>query len=115
MNMNGQWLLVVIAAIFEVGWATGLKYANDFTTWTLTVIAIIVSFGLLIKSAMVLPTSTVYAVFVGLGTVGTVLVDIIFFGAPINIWMLFFVALLLVGVIGLKMVTGEKEPRRAPS
>ncbi|QQK79150.1 multidrug efflux SMR transporter [Salicibibacter cibi] len=113
--MNGRWFQVVIAAAFEVGWATGLKYANDFTAWTLTVIAIVVSFWLLINAAMALPTSTVYAIFVGLGSIGTVLVDIILFNAPINVWMLFFVALLLVGVIGLKMVTGEKEPRRASS
>ncbi|SDJ04075.1 DMT family transporter [Natribacillus halophilus] len=113
--MKFQWILVVIASVFEVGWATGLKYANDFTSWTLTVIAIVVSFGLLIKAATILPTSTVYAIFVGLGTIGTVLVDIIFFNAPINVLMLAFIALLLVGVIGLKMVTGEKTSGRMPS
>ncbi|WP_184405361.1 DMT family transporter [Geomicrobium halophilum] len=110
-----KWLLVIIAATFEVGWATGLKYANDTLSWTLTAIAIVVSFTLLIKAATSLPTSTVYAVFAGLGTVGTVIVDIVFFNAPINFWMLAFVALLLVGVIGLKMVTGDTSERRARS
>ncbi|WP_059105344.1 DMT family transporter [Shouchella shacheensis] len=103
-----KWFLVVIAAIFEVGWATGLKYANDTLTWTFTGIAIVVSFVLLVKAATVLPTSTVYAVFAGLGTVGTVVVDIVFFNAAVNSWMLVFVALLLIGVIGLKVVTGDK-------
>ncbi|MFA1819538.1 multidrug efflux SMR transporter [Virgibacillus oceani] len=109
--MNTRWLLVVIAAIFEVGWATGLKYANDTLTWTLTAIAVVVSFWLLIKAATLLPTSTVYAVFAGLGTVGTVIVDIVFFNAQIHFWMIMFVALLLTGAIGLKMVTGESSER----
>lgn len=104
-----MWITVVIAALFEIGWATGLKYANDLMTWTLTIIAIIISFGLLIRAASSLPTSTVYAVFVGLGTVGTVAVDIVFFGTSLNIGVVFFVAMLLSGVLGLKMVTGKKE------
>ncbi|GAK04422.1 LOW QUALITY PROTEIN: quaternary ammonium compound-resistance protein SugE [Geomicrobium sp. JCM 19037] len=108
-----MWVVVVIAAIFEIGWATGLKYANDALTWTLTIIAIVISFGLLIRAASTLLTSTVYAVFVGLGTVGTVAVDIIFFGTAINIGVIFFVVMLLSGVLGLKMVTGEKEEGRS--
>jgi len=102
------WFLVVIAAFFEIGWASGLKYANDGLTWTLTVIAIIVSYGILIIASTRLPTATVYAVFVGMGTLGTVAVDIIFFGAPVNIGVILFVLLLLVGVLGLKSVTDEK-------
>ena len=111
------WFLVVIAALFEVGWATGLKYANDSLTWILTAIAIIISYGILIISSTRLPTSTVYAVFVGLGTVGTVAVDMIFFGTPLNIGVILFVSLLLIGVLGLKSVTDrkikQKEGKRA--
>lgn len=106
-----MWLLVVIAAIFEVGWATGLKYADDVLTWSLTAIAIIVSFGLLIYTASKLPTSTVYAVFVGLGTVGTVVVDFIFFELNFQFSILFFILLLLAGILGLKTET-EKTPER---
>jgi paired small multidrug resistance pump len=102
------WFLVVIAALFEVGWATGLKYANDSLTWILTAIAIIISYGILIISSTRLPTSTVYAVFVGLGTVGTVAVDMIFFGTPLNIGVILFILLLLIGVLGLKTVTDRK-------
>ena len=106
-----MWLLVVVAAIFEVGWATGLKYAHDFTTWSLTVIAIIACFSLLIYTSIKLPTSTVYAVFVGLGTVGTVFIDLIFFELNFQFSVLFFIVLLLVGILGLKDET-EKTPER---
>lgn len=110
--MNMKWLLVLFAAIFEVGWATGLKYATDTLTWILTGIAVVISFWLLLKAATLLPTSTAYAVFAGLGTVGTVIVDFVFFNAAINTWMIVFVVLLLIGVIGLKTVTGEGSERR---
>jgi len=113
--MNAHWLMVVVAAVFEVGWATGLKYADSTLTWGLTVIGIIGSFGLLIKSSTLLPASTVYAVFAGLGAVGTVLVDIIFFNANMNIWMIIFLVLLLAGIIGLKSVTGESSTGRDQS
>lgn len=104
-----MWMLVVIGAILEIGWAAGLKYANDITTWSLTIVGMMISFSLLIRAASKLPPSTVYAVFVGLGTVGTVAVDIIFFGATLNPGVVIFVALLLIGVLGLKTVTGEKK------
>ncbi|KYG33366.1 DMT family transporter [Alkalihalobacillus trypoxylicola] len=107
-----MWILVIIAGIFEVGWATGLKYASTPLEWSLTVVGIIVSFTLLIRAATVLPTSTVYAIFVALGTVGTIFVDILIFQAPFNMAMLFFIFLLLVGVLGLKLVTGDKKIER---
>lgn len=103
------WFLVVVAALFEVGWATGLKYAHDALSWAFTVVAIIVSFGILIIASTRLPTATVYAVFVGLGTLGTVAVDIFIFGADMNIGVIFFILLLLVGVLGLKSVTDKKK------
>ncbi|WYP27216.1 multidrug efflux SMR transporter [Alkalihalobacillus sp. FSL W8-0930] len=105
---NVQWILVIIAAVFEVGWATGLKYADSSVAWLLTIIAIVFSFGLLIVASTRLPTSTVYAVFVGLGTVGTVIVDIFYFGAGVNVGLILFIALLITGVIGLKFATTEK-------
>ncbi|KQL58794.1 MULTISPECIES: DMT family transporter [Bacillaceae] len=104
-----MWLFVIIAGIFEVGWATGLKYASTPFEWGLTAIGIVVSFTLLVRAATVLPTSTVYAIFVALGTVGTVFVDIFLFGASFNLWMLFFIVVLLAGVLGLKLVTGTKK------
>jgi paired small multidrug resistance pump len=99
------WFVTAAAALFEIGWATGLKYAHDGLTWTLTIAAILVSFTGLLMASTRLPTATVYAVFVGLGTLGTVIVDMIFFDAGINAGVVFFVVMLLVGVIGLKFVT----------
>jgi paired small multidrug resistance pump len=102
------WFVTAVAALFEIGWATGLKYANDGLTWTLTIASILVSFTGLLMASTRLPTATVYAVFVGLGTLGTVIVDMIFFEAGINAGVVFFVVMLLVGVIGLKFVTDAK-------
>src|ERR1700740_112209 len=80
--MNKQWLSVVIAAFFEVGWVIGLKHAGNALEWIGTAIAIFVSFYLLIKAGESLPVGTVYAVFVGLGTAGTVCADSLLFGEP---------------------------------
>ncbi|MBP1905883.1 paired small multidrug resistance pump [Paenibacillus turicensis] len=103
--MNKTWASVVIAALFEVGWVIGLKHATSVVEWMGTAIAIVVSFYLLIASSKVLPVGTVYAVFVGLGTAGTVIADIILFNAPIQPIKLGLIAVLLVGVIGLKLVS----------
>lgn len=108
-----MWFLVIIAGIFEVGWATGLRHASSPLEWILTVIGVVVSFVLLVRAATTLPTSTVYAVFVALGTVGTVLVDFFIFKVPFNLGMLFFLLLLLVGVLGLKLVTGKPDAERS--
>lgn len=109
--MTKKWLKIVVAAIFEVVWVIGLKHADNFWFWTVTVIAIIISFYGLIAAGKHLPAGTVYAVFVGLGTVGTVVSEILIFDEPVNIWKLLLIGALLVGVIGLKMVTPEGKPQ----
>ncbi|MEK8132192.1 multidrug efflux SMR transporter [Paenibacillus filicis] len=106
--MNKQWILVVISALFEVAWVSGLKHADNALAWTGTIIAIIISFYGMIRASSTLPVGTVYAVFVGLGTAGTVLSEVLFFGEPLNIAKLALIAVLLIGVIGLKMVTKDK-------
>ena len=103
------WIMVVLAACFEVGWVIGLKHANSGIAWSLTVICIIVSFGVLIYASRFIPVGTVYAVFVGLGTVGTVLSDIVLFDAPFKLWTIVFIGTLLAGVIGLKLATPNEE------
>ena len=103
--MNTNWVKVVVAAFFEVFWVIGLKHADDFWTWTGTVIAIIVSFYLMIMAGKNLPVGTVYAVFVGLGTAGTVFADTVFFSEPLNIAKVLFILVLLGGVVGLALVT----------
>lgn len=105
--MNSEWLKVIVAAVFEVVWVIGLKHADSFWEWAITVIAIIISFTVMIMAGRKLPVGTVYAVFVGLGTAGTVLSDIILFNEPLKIEKLLLVAVLLTGVIGLKLVTND--------
>jgi paired small multidrug resistance pump len=107
--MNKIWLSVVIAAFFEVGWVIGLKHANSVLEWGGTLIAIIISFYLMVMAGRDLAVGTVYAVFVGLGTTGTVLAEIILFDAPVISAKLALIVLLLSGVISLKMLSNQKE------
>lgn len=104
---NKYWLLVVLAACFEVGWVIGLKHAGDVAEWIGTLLAIALSFALLIYTSKKLPTSTVYAVFVGLGTAGSVIAEMTIFDVPFSWTKIAFIITLLIGVIGLKLVTHE--------
>ncbi|REK77075.1 DMT family transporter [Paenibacillus paeoniae] len=113
-SQNKYWLLVIVAACFEVLWVMGLKHAETMAHWAGTIVAIIVSFLLLIYTAKKLPTSTAYAVFVGLGTVGTVLVEMSVFGEPFRWSKIGLVAVLLVGIVGLKMVTHGNDEDHLP-
>lgn len=113
--MNVNWLKVILAAVFEVVWVIGLKHADNFLEWTITVIAIIISFTVMIMAGRKLPVGTVYAVFVGLGTAGTVLSDILLFDEPLKIEKLILVGVLLAGVIGLKLVTPDAKPEGGDS
>lgn len=106
--MNKDWIKVFVAAFFEIFWVIGLKHANDFWTWAGTAIAIFISFYLMIMAGRKLPVGTVYAVFVGLGTAGTVFSEILFFGEPFKVEKALLILLLLAGVIGLKLVTTDK-------
>ncbi|MCU9613218.1 multidrug efflux SMR transporter [Caldibacillus lycopersici] len=110
-----HWMKVFISAIFEVLWVIGLKHADNFWTWTGTFVAIAVSFYGLLMAGRKLPVGTVYAVFVGLGTAGTVIAEIIFFGEPFKVSKILLILLLLVGVIGLKLVTEDDEKERGAS
>lgn len=105
--MNRNWMKVFIAAFMEIFWVIGLTHSTRFWEWTGTVILIIVSNYLMITAAQVLPAGTVYAVFVGLGTAGTVLTGILFFGEPFQWEKVLLIATLLIGVVGLKLVTPE--------
>lgn len=113
--MNRNWLKVFVAAFLEVFWVIGLAHAYDFWTWTGTIIALIISNYLMITAAQILPTGTVYAVFVGLGTAGTVVSEILFFGESFKWVKILFILLLLMGVIGLKLVTVNKVEEGAES
>ncbi|WP_372869401.1 DMT family transporter [Planomicrobium okeanokoites] len=113
--MNVEWIKVYIAAFFEVFWVIGLKHAESFWPWTGTVIAIVISFYLMIMAGRKLPVGTVYAVFVGMGTAGTVLADIILFGEPLQLPKILLIAVLLAGVIGLKLITDDHSEKGVES
>ncbi|OLO05903.1 hypothetical protein BTW07_01805 [Salinicola socius] len=102
--MRPQWGILPLAGLAEVGWAAGLKHAESFTDWLLTIVLAITSLWLASRAVRYLPTSTVYTIFVGLGAAGTAMADWIFFGVPFHWPVLAFIALLLVGVIGLQQV-----------
>ena len=105
--MNRDWMFVLGAGFFEILWVIGLKHSGNWVSWIGTVIAIYISTDLLIRSTKRLPVSTVYAVFTGIGTMGTVLAEILIFEEPFSWIKLFLILLLLSGVFGLKMVTKE--------
>lgn len=104
-----HWGIVILAALLEIGWVIGLTHAHNWWQWALTVIAVVATFKLLLDAGNHLPVGTLYAVFVGLGTAGTVLADIILFGAPVEFMKILLILVLLVGVIGIKLVTPDKE------
>lgn len=100
-----SWLVLVIAGLFEVSWAIGLKYTEGFTRlWPTvgTVAAMAISVALLGVAMKDLPVGTAYAVWTGIGTVGTVLLGIFLFGDSATVGRLICVGLILAGIIGLK-------------
>jgi paired small multidrug resistance pump len=111
--LNKEWVKVSIAAFFEVFWVIGLKHADSIWEWKGTIISIMISFYVLIAAGKKLPVGTVYAVFVGLGTVGTVVSELLFFGEPLKLAKLLLIFILLVGVVGLKLVTNDNEEKGA--
>jgi quaternary ammonium compound-resistance protein SugE len=102
------WLILVVAGLFEVAWAIGLKYTEGFTRiWPTigTVLAMLLSVGLLGLAMKSLPVGTAYGVWVGVGAVGTVILGIILLGEPANAARLVSVALIIAGIVGLKLAT----------
>ncbi|MCT7562217.1 quaternary ammonium compound efflux SMR transporter SugE [Aliarcobacter butzleri] len=103
-----SWGILVLAGIFEIFWAIGLKYTDGFTKLVpslFTIIAMLVSFWLLSLSLKTLPLGTAYAVWVGIGTIGTVIAGIMLFGDSINIIRIISIAFIILGIIGLKVTT----------
>lgn len=103
-----SWVILTIAGIFEIGWAIGLKYTEGFTKfWPTvgTVLSMVVSLWLLGIAMKSLPVGTAYAVWVGVGAVGTVILGIVLLGEPANIARLVSVAFIVAGIIGLKLAT----------
>jgi len=102
------WIYLIIAGLLEIGWAIGLKYTAGFTRpipSVLTIIAMVASMGLLGLAVRTLPLGTAYAVWTGIGTVGSVLLGIALFGEPATVLRLLCILLIVVGIVGLKLVS----------
>jgi quaternary ammonium compound-resistance protein SugE len=108
--MSSAWILLVIAGLFEVAWAIGLKYTDGFTRLlpsVLTLLALGVSMYLLARAAQVLPIGTAYGVWVGIGALGAAVLGIVLFKESASPARLAFLALLLVSIVGLKFTSGS--------
>ncbi|HMN23935.1 MAG: quaternary ammonium compound efflux SMR transporter SugE [Ignavibacteriaceae bacterium] len=106
------WIILFIAGLFEVGWAIGLKYTEGFTKLlpsVLTVACMIISMGLLAYSIKHLPIGTAYAIWTGIGAVGTAVLGIILFSESKELIRIFFIFLIVVGIVGLKIFSGQSE------
>lgn len=104
------WILLFFAGLFEVAWAIGLKYSHGFTRLipsVITAVSMIISVYLLSVAAKSLPIGTAYAVWTGIGALGAVILGMFLFHEPRDPARLFFLALILVGIVGLRFVGGE--------
>lgn len=105
------WIILIIAGLFEVAWAIGLKYTDGFTKLfpsIFTIILMIVSMGLLAYAVKYIPVGTAYAVWTGIGAVGTAILGIILFNESKELIRIFFIFIIIVGIVGLKIFSGSE-------
>ena len=103
-----NWTILVLAGLFEIGWAIGLKYTEGFTKlWPTvgTLASMIISLGLLGVAMKTLPVGTAYAVWVGVGAVGTAILGMVLLDEPANAGRMLSLCLIVAGIIGLKLAT----------
>jgi quaternary ammonium compound-resistance protein SugE len=108
MSQTASWSILLVAGIFECGWAIGLKYTEGFsrlwpTVWT--AVALVVSMVLLGTAVKALPVGTAYAVWVGVGAVGTAVLGIALLGEAVTVGRAASIALIVAGIVGLKLAT----------
>ena len=104
--MNRAWVLLTIAGVLEVGWAIGLKYSDGFRkplASTLTMVALVASFWLLAQALKTLPVGTGYAVWTGIGAVGTAILGVVLFDEPRNAGRIITILLIVAGIVGLRL------------
>jgi quaternary ammonium compound-resistance protein SugE len=102
------WLLLLVAGLLEVGWAVGLKYTEGFTRLipsVLTLASMTASVGMLALALKTLPMGTAYAVWTGIGAVGTAILGIVLFGDPAGVARIACIGLIVAGIVGLKVVS----------
>lgn len=105
-----NWIILFIAGLFEVAWAIGLKYADGFSKFwpsVFTIVCMIISMGLLAYVVKHIPVGTAYAVWTGIGAVGTAVLGMILFQESKDLFRIFFIFLIVVGIVGLKLFSGE--------
>tara|TARA_B110000503_G_scaffold131615_1_gene206515 strand:- start:13 stop:333 length:321 start_codon:yes stop_codon:yes gene_type:complete len=104
------WIILLLAGFFEIGFAVGLKYVDGFTKFwpsVFTSISMVISVVLLSIALRSMPLGTGYAVWTGIGTIGTVVFGITFFSEPANILRLLFLLMIIIGIVGLKFATRD--------
>ncbi|HEU4588455.1 MAG TPA: quaternary ammonium compound efflux SMR transporter SugE [Gemmatimonadales bacterium] len=107
------WVVLFCAGLLEIGWAVGLKYSAGFTRpWptVMTGVALVGSMGLLGVSLRTLPLGTAYAIWTGIGSVGTAVLGIVLFREPATAMRLVCIGLIVAGIIGLKLASGSPAP-----
>ncbi|GAF13063.1 quaternary ammonium compound-resistance protein SugE [Bacillus sp. JCM 19045] len=101
--MNKGWIYVILTCLFELFWVYGFNVASAWWHWIIIITIILIDFYFLAKACETLPTGTVYAIFAAAGTVGTALMDLFLFEGALSVAKLFFMTLLVFGVILLKL------------
>ncbi|MDT8857266.1 quaternary ammonium compound efflux SMR transporter SugE [Paracoccaceae bacterium Fryx2] len=104
--MGNPWVILALAGVFEMGWAIGLKYTDGFTRlWpsVLTLVGAVISFVLLAEAMKTLPVGTAYAVWTGIGTLGTATLAVVLFGEPVTLLRLAGIGLIVAGIVALKL------------
>lgn len=109
--MNKAWIYVALTSFFELVWIFGFNTASQWWHWAFILCFIFIDFYFLTKACEALPTGTVYAVFAGIGTVGTALMDVFLFGGSLNGGKIFFIIVLVIGVISLKLADDKVEEK----
>ena len=107
------WVFLFVAGLFEIGWAVGLKYTDGFTRFWPTVAtgtALVASMALLGVALRTLPLGSAYAIWTGIGSVGTAVLGIVLFREPATAMRLACIALIVAGIIGLKLATPASSP-----
>jgi len=109
ISANLAWILVLLGGVVECFWVSGLKYADSFVLYLFTALGIMISFCCFILALKTLEVSITYTIFVGIGTAGVVLSEIFVFGEDFSLLKVLLISLLIFSIIGLKLVSKEKD------
>jgi paired small multidrug resistance pump len=107
--MNKSWFYVILTCLFELAWVYGFHEARNWWQWAIVIFIIFADYHILPKACANLPTGTVYAIFSGVGTIGTALMDVFLFGASFSTGKCFFIAIIIIGVVGLNLADNKHE------